>query len=324
MPIVNLLSTSSAAGLGRDARLVTDALEGAGFEVVLTWLRPLGRAESLGTRLAGLRPARYDLNLFLEAVEPAWFGHARRNAVLPNPEWWAQPARLLRRLDLVLCKTRSAVSWLGWHGARCRWVGFASVDHWLGPALAAEADPVRPLHLAGTSNQKGTRELVEVWSRRPDWPELTVVASFRPGHPTVDWTRPNVRHLATPLAEDELRRLQNQSALHLCPSTAEGYGHTIGEALGCGAVVVTSAAPPMDELVTAERGLLAPVAGFEPMRLGYRARLSPAALEATVERALALSPDERRRLGQEARTWFAANAAEFPGRLVAAVQDLIR
>jgi hypothetical protein len=39
----------------------------------------------------------------------------------------------------------------------------------------------------------------------------------------------------------------------------EGYGHANAEAMGCGAVVVLNDAPPMNELVTESRGLLAAV-----------------------------------------------------------------
>lgn len=322
MAVINLIAWDNQSGLSVDLRLVRAVLERGGHEVVTSAIhlpRPLDR---LRTRLAGLGRPRYDLNLFLEHLEPAWFGHARRNAVVPNPEWFGNPPALLRRLDRVLCKTRSAVPWFAWRGADCTWIGFTSTDR-LDPTLRRPAGVVQPLHVAGTSHSKGTPDLVEVWAAHPDWPLLTVVAHVRPGHAATDWNRPNVLHIDRRLEATELQALQNAAGLILCPSIVEGYGHAIAEAMSCGAVVVTNDAPPMNELVTESRGLLAGVAGVEPMRLGYRARIDQAQLAATIQRALDLAPGEAQARGDAAREWFVRNDAEFPARLLGAVEDLL-
>ncbi len=322
MAVINVIAWDNQSGLSVDLRLVRAVLERGGHEVVTNPIhlpRPLDR---LRTRVAGLGRPRYDLNLFLEHLEPAWFGHARRNAVIPNPEWFGNAPSLLRRLDRVLCKTRSAVPWFTWRGGRCTWIGFSSRDR-LDPALSRPVPAAHPLHVAGTSHSKGTPELVEVWAAHPEWPLLTVVAHVRPGHQASDWNRPNVLHLDRRLDDAELRALQNRAGLILCPSVVEGYGHAIAEAMSCAAVVVTNDAPPMNELVTESRGVLAGVAGVEPMRLGYRARIDKAKLGGAIERALRLPPDQARSLGEAAREWFVRNDAEFPARLLAAVEDLL-
>ena len=58
------------------------------------------------------------------------------------------------------------------------------------------------------------------------------------------------------LDDAALRTLQNSHRFHLCLSEAEGWGHYIAEALSVGAITLTCDAAPMNELVTAERGLL--------------------------------------------------------------------
>jgi hypothetical protein len=71
----------------------------------------------------------------------------------------------------------------------------------------------------------------------------------------------------------------------------------------------------MDELVTTERGV--PVAaravGRQDLATLYSA--DEAALEAAIERCIAMQADEARRLGAAARAWYEANREAFPARL---------
>jgi glycosyltransferase involved in cell wall biosynthesis len=125
----------------------------------------------------------------------------------------------------------------------------------------------------------------------------------------------NVRLLRDHLDDATYRRLQNEHRFHLCPSQTEGYGHYLVEAMSCGAVAVTPDAPPMNELVTAERGV--PVAaravGQQDLATLYMA--DEAALEAAIERCIAMDVDEAEQLGAAARTWYEANRDAFPTRL---------
>jgi glycosyltransferase involved in cell wall biosynthesis len=116
--------------------------------------------------------------------------------------------------------------------------------------------------------------------------------------------------------------LQNTHAFHLCPSETEGYGHYIVEALSVGAVVVSVDAPPMNELVTPEHGILAPFARTGTQRLATTYFFDDEGMEATIERLLALPDVECNALGRRARGWYEQNDRAFRSRIVEALHAL--
>ena len=111
-------------------------------------------------------------------------------------------------------------------------------------------------HLAGSSDQKGTAPLVDLWRAHPEWPTLTIVQ-----HPNnrLDVQAPNITYISEHIDDEKLRRLRNEMGVHVCPSEAEGFGHSIVEAMSCRALVVTTDAPPMNEIVSADCGVLVEV-----------------------------------------------------------------
>src|SRR5690606_23451228 len=111
----------------------------------------------------------------------------------------------------------------------------------------------------------------------------------------------NVKLLSRVVPADELRRLQNTCGVHLCPSLSEGWGHYIVEAMSCGAVVLTTDGPPMNELVQPDRGVVLPYDRSEPRHLGRNFHVNTRSVEKAVSRVLALSDAEKRALGERAR-----------------------
>jgi glycosyltransferase involved in cell wall biosynthesis len=308
---INLVYNDNTGGTPRTALVVARALEGHGIELTRSPLKapPLGeRIGALALRSIG-RP-RFDLNLFLEQVCPRWHGFARRNLLVPNQEWF-EPEWIpqLPRFDLLLCKTRDAERRFAALGAKVRYVGFSSRDQRI-PGVTATGTGA--LHVAGRNRQKGTEAVIRVWQRHPEWPRLTVVQRRqRPEHSLWHPELPNVTYHSGYLPDETIRELQNTHWLHLGPSQAEGFGHSLAESMSCGAVVVTTDAPPMNELVQPGRGLLVPARELHPQGVGMLYQVDEDALEAIVQRALALSESERRLLGQNARAWFEANEAGF-------------
>jgi hypothetical protein len=325
---VNIISWDSG-GLGTDIDVLTAALAHAECEIAFKGRkhrRPRSRFQSLMMSAAVLAAQKvaaltksppFDINIFLESVFPEYLPLARVNWLLANPEWFRKENEAyLQKLACLLCKTPSAVSFFEGLGVALRCVGFSSPDRRI--EGSRRAGPLRCLHLSGASALKGTEAVVEVWRNHPEWPELTVVRRERryggeeaPPLPSL----PNVRYEGGYLSDSQLRALQNASAVHVQPSQAEGYGHVIGEGMSCGVVVVTTDAPPMNELVGTDRGVLVRVEKSEPMRRGVRNFVDLADLERKLNVVFAMTPAERDALGRGARAWYEAQHQRFEGAL---------
>jgi glycosyltransferase involved in cell wall biosynthesis len=324
-------------GLGTDIDVLTRALVRAGCSVSFKGRRhrrPRSRVQSLlstaavvmAQRWATLtRRPQFDVNFFLESVFPEHLPTGRVNCLFMNPEFFRDTnLPHLRRLDFALFKTPSAAEAFRDLPVRCLDVAFTSPDKRI-PNFVRRG-PLRCLHLSGRSAVKGSEAVVEAWSRHPEWPELTVVRSARryggdeaPPLPPL----PNVRYETDHLPADRLRQLENECEVHVIPSQAEGYGHVIGEGMACGAVVVTTDAPPMNELVTPDRGVLIRVARSEPMRRSMKSFIDVGDLEAKLNMVFAMSPERRAQLGRNARAWYEAQDLRFQRNLEAFLAELL-
>jgi glycosyltransferase involved in cell wall biosynthesis len=261
---------------------------------------------------------RKTISVFFENLPSGWLAISPRNFLIPNQEWMRpETVQNISRCSEIWCKTRYAEALFRDRGFAASYIGFSS------------RDPYRPdvrrdwagfLHVAGRSHLKGTRTILELWRRHPEWPEIVVVVrddGFR------RHAAPNVRIITSPLEQHEIDRLMNERGIHLCPSEAEGYGHYIAEALACRALVITVDAPPMNELVRAEFGLLAKPARVEPLGFGSRFFVDADALEAQVERALVMPAAEKEHRGDLAREAYAAARPAFIARFRDAVSRAV-
>lgn len=66
----------------------------------------------------------------------------------------------------------------------------------------------------------------------------------------------NIRLITNFIPDNELKHIANTHGIHLCPSEAEGFGHTIVEGLSTSAIVFTTNNGVMAELVTDEGCLI--------------------------------------------------------------------
>lgn len=330
-PRVNLIARDNGVGLSRDLHLLAETLQAAGYRVAVTglrggkltkWLRPsLKRLQWLGRLMSGRgrRPA-HDINVMLEHIWPDDLPLARHNVLVPNPEWFLpRDRRHLQRIDLVLAKTYAtqAIFSAPALGVRVVYTGFVSEDR----LDAAQPRQRSFFHLAGRSHSKGTERLLALWQRHPEWPLLVVMQNPRSKIPVA--TAGNIDHRVGYLTDDELKQMQNAHRFHLCPSETEGYGHYIVEAMSVGALTVTLDAPPMNELVSAKRGLLvAAQAATGSQQLATTYFFDEASMEAAVAQALQLDDQSLQKTGVAARAWFEENQALFARRLVAALETL--
>lgn len=312
-------------GLGTDVDVLTDALKRIGCTVAFKgrkYRRPSNRAHSVAMTVRATvaqkwaaltgNPA-FDINFFVESIFPEFLPVGKVNCLFPNPEWFREEnVAHLPALDWVLCKTPSAVTAFEHLPVPARLIGFSSPDKLITPRI--RSGPLRCLHVAGASALKGTAAVVEVWSHHPEWPELTVVRNARRygGDPAPALpTRANIKFEMEHLDDARLRQLQNECVVHVIPSEAEGYGHLLAEGMSCGAVVVTTDAPPMNELVGRDRGILVSVARSEPMRLGVRNFVDVVDLERQLDAVFAMEWSAMDALGRNARRWYESQSGHF-------------
>jgi glycosyltransferase involved in cell wall biosynthesis len=201
-----------------------------------------------------------------------------------------------------------------------QYVGFASDDRY---------DPATPrertfLHLAGGSRTKSTRRTMNAWAAHPEWPMLTVLQDAREA--TSAPAAANITHRieylnsAKPDEYAQLRHLQNSHIFHLCLSETDAWGHYLVEALGVGAITLATDAPPMNELITPDRGLLVPYASSGRMALATTYQFDEKRFVALVEQALSLSDADVRKIGARGREWFQQNQRTFASRVGIGVQ----
>lgn len=312
-PRIQLLARDNGAGLSRDMALLAAALGEAGAAVGTTALPHRGRVAEWLTRarLAARAPA-FDLTLMLERVRPEFARAARRNVLVPNPEYFrARDRAALACVEEAWVKTRHAERLFATLGMPVHYIGFTSRDR---------RDPSVPrrhafFHGPGRSNNKGTAALLKLWAAHPEWPTLTV--AWRRKHIDLGTLPANVRLTREHLDDDAYRQLQNAHRFHLCPSQTEGYGHYLVEAMSCGAVVVTLDAEPMNELVAAERGVLVPATATGSQDLATLYGFDDADMARAIERCVAMPETEAAMLGAAARDWYDAERAAFAERLKA-------
>ncbi len=298
-----LVARSNNYGLTRDAEILAEAIRSAGGSCDFAERRSRGLFERL------MRRKRADHVLHIERAFPSWFTGAGHNWLVPNQERFPRRhAGRLKRIDRVLAKTRHAEAIFSGLGVATTYLGFTSPDR---RDAAAARDWTRFLHLAGASTLKGTEDVLALWAAHPEWPELVLVQKAENAPKSVP---ANVTLISGYVSDDELRRLQNACGVHLCPSRSEGWGHHIVEGLSVGAVVLTTDAPPMNELVDAECGVLVTAGRHEPRHLGTNFFVDRRALEAAVEAIIAMPEPARSAVGLKARQRYEAIASGFAER----------
>ena len=291
----NIISNiSNGLGLQRDAELLKRLIESMGHQVVLT-------------QHTNRHSVPCDVNIFLELVAPLHFPYARENWFFPNSEWFlSEWNSSLSRMNLILCKTKDCQEiWVKKVGNRAVYVGFEANDFF---------DPRIPrqksfLHLAGGSSTKNTAAVVSSW--RFPYP-LTVVSYG--GEVKVPRNVPNVR-VMNRISEQAVRILLNENQYHIMPSMYEGYGHSLHESLGCGAVLITTDAPPMNEFTGVSKDLLVPVAHKEPRMEAYLYKVNATDVARSVLRALDMPDDLVKRISTAARDGFVQDRLSFRAEL---------
>jgi hypothetical protein len=307
MASINIFALPNGVGISRDIELIRGILQGDGHTVVVNNMYRYQRRQT------------FDLSIHLERFKPELFNDAKKNVMIPNQEWfepsWVQ---YLPAFDCIFTKSKLADALFKKLNCRTHFISFTSEDRLL-PDV--QKDEQHWFHLAGKSVQKQTEMVMRVWGKNPGFPFLTVLQDAKFYKPRM--VLRNVNFMYCRLSDPILRVMQNTFGVHVCPSEAEGFGHYIMEAMSCGGVVLTTNSPPMNELVTPERGVLCEPARVEQLRLSCRALVSEETLTRAVVQAMVLDDEKRTEIRQRGRAFFLENDAFFRTVLPEAVAAVL-
>lgn len=329
MKRINIIAWDNGFGLTRHIRLLTEALQSSGYDVTLSsirrgklrkWFRPLKmRWLGLWFRLSGGdTQGRFDANIMIEHIRPDYLQFARINLFAPHPEWCLpMDVAMLETVDAVLCMTHHAAPIFQAQGSKTAFIGLTSEDR-LDSNVMRER---KFFHLAGRSQNKGTEQLLEIWRKHPEWPTLTVVQN--PFTAKLGAATANIVHRIDYVDDLELRHLQNSHLFHVCTSETEGYGHYLVEAMSVGAIALTTDAPPMNEMITSDRGIRIPFDRTGKQHLATTYFFSEQGLIEAVNRTFAMDDAQIANMGLAARTWFNENHKNFPARLHVALKQML-
>jgi glycosyltransferase involved in cell wall biosynthesis len=243
----------------------------------------------------------------LQTLAPEKFFWAHQNWLIPNPEWYTQETHLLDAIDLILCRTKETERIFRQLNKRTYYLGFTSPDCY---REEIKKDYLHFLHLAGGSRLKGTKVIQRIWHSQASFPFLTIIDFLNPctSH------SPNLQCIPYRIPELDLRQLQNQCGIHLCPSKTEGFGHYMMEAMSAGAVVITTDAPPMNEFIKDPRCLVRYVKKT-PLYLATTYEVDHIELQRKIDYLISLPPEELRAIGLNNRAVYLQTQQEFYERL---------
>lgn len=294
--IINLISHDNGVGLTQDVAIVRDVLRGHQCQFV-----EIKKQWATGTW------PRANINIFFELLDPRLVHAAPVNIFFPNPEWfWFR--KELGKIDLVCAKTRDAERIFNKLGRQTVYTSFTSRDMFLD---GYEDKQQAFIHLAGQSNTKGTPAVWDAWQRRGDWPQLYFFKSKGAENYINRQAGKNMTPCFVRVNEDIIRSALNYCQFHLCPSAYEGFGHYIWEAKSCGGIILTTDGEPMRDFITPQSGLLVPTARHGRQQMAQTCHVSPQGLAKAVDRAIALSGEERAAMALKSREEWEENDRYF-------------
>lgn len=267
-----------------------------------------------------------DANLFLEVVNYDLLARhvAPKNILVPNPEWLApwDHKNGLPDFDLVLCKTPDAVRILNklTDVNKVRYMGFESRD------LYDESIPRerRFLHIAGQSRYKNTMSTVYAFAKLTfidePMPDLTVVGAYPDEYAFAQGSK-NIKTFER-ITDEEMKQLMNSHLFHIMAAGYEGWGHALNEGLGCGAVMITTNHPPMNEFPGVPQELLVPYQDTIVELSAMRARVVAPPIRDAVGKALKLTPERVTEIQLGARASFLKQREEFRSNFKSIVEAL--
>ena len=292
---INLISNDNGVGLSQDMRIVKSILKGHKCTIV--------------DMLKHQQPPKADINIHFEILNNLNYHSAPVNLFFPNPEWFDFPA-MLKGIDLVLCKTKDSERIFSRMTRKTVYTSFTSEDHY---QPFDEVEQRVYLHTAGQSRAKGTDAVFKAWKQ--DYPDLilTKLNNFKryERHPE------NLLTCFQRIEKPLLLEIQNKCTFHLCPSECEGFGHYIWEAKSCRGIVITTDAPPMNEMVTeGVDGFLVKANISRRVKFARAHTVDVTHLQQVIEKTFTLTDKEIERMRKASRASWERNDKFFKDKLL--------
>ncbi len=302
-------------GLVKDAKILQNALMFLGYDAEIIEL-PTAKHSFLGRITAAIasfskiigflffyrRLQRFFLgkpehiSIHLEKIFYGKLFLHRKQILIPNQEWFGSAFfELLKYIDNVWVKTRFAEGIFKEFRPAVDYIGFCSV---IDSNVIYKKNGDHFFARVGMSHFRGAERLVDVWRTHPEWPLLKMVidSSCRPANPPA-----NVEYLNVfPRVEDYVA-LASSSLFHIYASEVEGFGHSIVEAMGYGAVVLVTDAPPMNEVADTDCALLIAATYSGQKLFSPRFLVNSSAIEDTVEAVMRMDEERIQQLIENAR-----------------------
>jgi len=261
---VRILCPWGSPGLYRDAELYSFVLGPSSYIVYVDPTLSLARNEL---------NRRTDINLCLERTNFLRHFPSLENWLMVNQEFFP-PLRQVQSIDLFICKSlyasRKVETLCKKHGLKGRvyYTRHSSDDLLLRSMTlpinsSLEKDELLFVHFAGKSPQKQTRVVIETFLQ-PAFSHTKLVVTCHDicyemlSDLLQDLSLPPRIQIFSSLDSLSLLYYQRRARLHVCPSSTEGYGHYINEGRSVGGIIITLDAPPMNELVSSDNGILIP------------------------------------------------------------------
>ena len=248
---------------------------------------------------------------------------ARHRILIPNPErLLPHTAKSVPRLTEIWHKTHFSMATISRFVPILRhsYIGFTSRDF-----SGSDPDFDRFVHFKGSSPHKQSEIVLAAWRMHPEWPELSVQSytkdiAFLNFPQWLQWK--NLRMKYCFISPEEYRLEVTRAGVHLCPSSVEGFGHYINEARSMGALIVTTNAAPMNELVDDTCGVLVNPVRAEQENFGVRHIIDVAGLEKAIQTVLKMPIDQRKAFGAKARHRYLTDRERFKTDLISQVTRL--
>ena len=308
--------SNNTIGLAVDAHILGDAFIQAGHSCRLVAIpyELFIYSEAENTLKYSLPEIRSNSHcVFLESIfEHGLLKKYKSSIFIPNPECFVRRDFLkAQKVNFFWHKTKMSLNLLK--------PLYQNSSHIFTDFTSYALNACQPLsyenivHFRGKSGQRHTKELLDVWARHPEWPQLRVQL-YGPDCPFEfhNWLKfNNIFIYLGRMENDQYLKEVSNGGIQLCLSSKEGFGHYINEAKSLGALVITLDAPPMNELISPEMGILVPYINSEPINSGWSYSTNAELIESAVVEVLSMPLSKRKKIGSLAKNDFAIRHNQF-------------